>query len=205
VRDCERVEAPVADDLSGADAGAAIRRTPRTISRRERKAENDDGGTNECRDVRRAPIQCRRSQRNDGDRDAPAADGRGAVEPLCSGRSDRRSDVVAAGDESDAGSKSGDQPADDCDSERRDQEREQVPGSDNGERPRRQVPRSALIDEPPSRNLHRKVRREQRGRQEADRAQADVVGVRDDVRDGPDVGSVETDRRADRDARGGSS
>jgi hypothetical protein len=69
-------------------------------------------------------------------------------------------------------------------------ERKHFADHDDREGDHPQGSRSALVDEPSARDLHDEMRREQRGRQEADRPEADVVVVRQDVRGRPEVRDV---------------
>ena len=54
------------------------------------------------------------------------------------------------------------------------------------------------VAEPPHRDLHAGVRNEERGREEADHAEPDVVLPRGGVRDGADVHEVEPGRERER-------
>jgi len=64
-------------------------------------------------------------------------------------------------------------------------------------------PRTALVDEPPTGNLHHEVRDEQRSRQEADDPEADAIRLCQHVGGRSDVRDVVADGRAERDTGAG--
>ena len=118
--------------------------------------------------------------------------------------SDRRTDIVAPRDEPDPGSEACDQASDEGEGEGADEQRNDVSDRDHREREDPEVASAAPVDEPPAGNLHHEVRDEERRRQEADRPQPNVVGVRHDLRGRPDVRDVVADGGTEGDpGRGG--
>jgi hypothetical protein len=164
------------------------------IARRERETNEHSACADERCHVRGTPVEQGCRQGDDSNREAPAAYGGSAVEALCARGSNRHADVIASCDESDTGTDSRNEAADESDCERFDEQCENVADHDHRERNRREVSRSALIDELSARDLHYEMRDEECGRQEADGPKVDAVRVRHDFGGGPHVRNVEADR-----------
>ena len=142
-------------------------------------------------------------ERDDSDREASAAHAGSAVESLRARGSDSCADVLASCDKPDAGTDSRNEAADEPDCERSDEQCDNVADHDHRQRSRRKISRSALIDELSARDLHREMRDEESGRQEADGPKADAVRVRHHFRSGSHVRNVEADSCTEGETGGG--
>jgi len=117
--------------------------------------------------------------------------------------SNRRADVIASCDESDTGTDSRYEAADESDCERSGEQWENVAEDYHREREHPEVSRSALIDELSAWDLHCEMRDEESGRQEADGPKADAVRARHHLRGGPHVRNVEADCSTEGETGGG--
>ena len=142
-------------------------------------------------------------QRHDRERQPGREDRAAAVEPLYERRTAAPADVVAAGDEREAGSEADDRAAEQTERRFGCRKRHRVADRDEREPDEGGVAGPEAVGRASAGNLHPHVDDELHRREETDRREPDAVRVRQPRRDGAERSDVPAHRHADRNAADG--